>query len=216
MQAAFVSDVSRRSVPMAAESPISVAISAASPAVRSRLETLAKRSGARVTAESERHEVLLLAVDASTPLPNSVTALSLLSPAAAFVCILWSGDAPAPGAITRWLRAGIAGVLSPRIDSSRFRAALRAIHAGLQVIDPAWLKEEARFSSSHSAEDLSDREQQVLRMMADGLGNKEIASRLGISTHTVKFHISSILGKLGASSRTEAVSIGIRNGQVLI
>jgi DNA-binding CsgD family transcriptional regulator len=53
-------------------------------------------------------------------------------------------------------------------------------------------------------------------MMADGLGNKEIAARLGISTHTVKFHISSILGKLGAGSRTEAVSIGMRTGRVLI
>jgi DNA-binding NarL/FixJ family response regulator len=65
-------------------------------------------------------------------------------------------------------------------------------------------------------EELTEREQQVLSMMADGLGNKEIAARLGISTHTVKFHISSILGKLGAGSRTEAVSIGMRTGRVLI
>jgi DNA-binding NarL/FixJ family response regulator len=56
----------------------------------------------------------------------------------------------------------------------------------------------------------------VLRLLAEGLGNKEIAARLGISDHTAKFHISSILAKLGASSRTEAVTIGIRMGLVLL
>jgi DNA-binding NarL/FixJ family response regulator len=50
--------------------------------------------------------------------------------------------------------------------------------------------------------------------LADGLGNKEIAFRLGISEHTIKFHIRSILGKLGASTRTEAVSRGLRSGLI--
>ena len=53
-------------------------------------------------------------------------------------------------------------------------------------------------------------------MLAAGLGNKEIAGRLGISDHTVKFHVASILGKLGVSSRTEAVSFAIRRGMVLL
>ena len=53
-------------------------------------------------------------------------------------------------------------------------------------------------------------------MMAEGLGNKEIAARLAISEHTVKFHISSILAKLGAGTRTEAVTIGIRRGLIPI
>jgi DNA-binding CsgD family transcriptional regulator len=52
--------------------------------------------------------------------------------------------------------------------------------------------------------------------MAEGLANKEISSRLGISTHTVKFHISSILGKFNAASRTEAVSIGVKSGRLVI
>jgi len=217
MQAAFISDVSRRTVPLAPEPQISVAISAPSAAMRSRIETLAKRSGARVVAESAKHEVLLLAIDAATPLPASVTALSLLSPTAASVCILWAGAPPSHGVLARLLRAGVAGVLSSQIGTARFHSALKAVQAGLQVVDPALVKDEPRFSPLHSSsEDLTEREQQVLRMMADGMANKEIASHLGISTHTVKFHISSILGKLGASSRTEAVSIGIRNGQVAI
>lgn len=67
-----------------------------------------------------------------------------------------------------------------------------------------------------SAEELTPRELQVLRMMADGGGNREIATALGISEHTVKFHVAQILAKLDASSRTEAVSLGIRRGLIAI
>jgi DNA-binding NarL/FixJ family response regulator len=65
-------------------------------------------------------------------------------------------------------------------------------------------------------EHLTLREREVLEMMSEGLSNKEIAARLNISTNTVKFHISSILGKLGASSRTEAAAIGLRRGLITI
>ena len=63
-------------------------------------------------------------------------------------------------------------------------------------------------------ETLTPRELQVLRMMAEGYGNKEIGGHLGISDHTAKFHVASILGKLNAQTRTEAVAIGIRRGLV--
>lgn len=65
-------------------------------------------------------------------------------------------------------------------------------------------------------EQLTARERQVLEMMMEGLSNKEIAEYLKVSAHTVKFHISSILGKLGASSRTEAATIGLRRGLITI
>jgi DNA-binding NarL/FixJ family response regulator len=65
-------------------------------------------------------------------------------------------------------------------------------------------------------EDLTVRESEVLRLVSMGLGNKEIAVRLAISEHTAKFHISSILSKLHAASRTEAVSLGIRKGLIPI
>jgi DNA-binding NarL/FixJ family response regulator len=67
-----------------------------------------------------------------------------------------------------------------------------------------------------TVEELTPREVEVLRLLADGLGNKEVALRLGISDHTVQFHISSILAKLGAGSRTEAVTLGIRRGLILL
>src|SRR5207245_11423764 len=66
------------------------------------------------------------------------------------------------------------------------------------------------------SEEITSRETEVLRMLAQGLVNKEIAARLGISEHTVKFHISSILDKLGASTRTEAVTLGVRRGLIPI
>jgi NarL family two-component system response regulator YdfI len=65
-------------------------------------------------------------------------------------------------------------------------------------------------------EPLTARERDVLQMLSQGLGNKEIAARLKISEHTVKFHVASILGKLGASTRTEAVSVALRRGLILL
>jgi DNA-binding NarL/FixJ family response regulator len=70
--------------------------------------------------------------------------------------------------------------------------------------------------NAYTLEELTQRERQVLRMMADGLANKEIAGRLGISDHTAKFHVAQILAKLGAATRTEAVTIAIRRGLVPI
>jgi DNA-binding NarL/FixJ family response regulator len=65
-------------------------------------------------------------------------------------------------------------------------------------------------------EPLTPREIEVLRMLAEGDANKAIAWKLGISEHTVKFHVSSIMSKLGAASRTEAAATGIRQGLVLL
>jgi DNA-binding NarL/FixJ family response regulator len=65
-------------------------------------------------------------------------------------------------------------------------------------------------------EELTSRELEVLRLMAEGLPNKTIALRLGISEHTVKFHVNAILGKLGVASRTEAVVRATRLGLILL
>ncbi len=101
-------------------------------------------------------------------------------------------------------------------------AALEAAAAGLVVIHPAGVDSVAPPVAAASqplaelAEPLTPRENEVLQMLAGGLANKEIAARLAISEHTVKFHVASILGKLGAGSRTEAVALGIRRGIVLL
>jgi DNA-binding CsgD family transcriptional regulator len=69
-------------------------------------------------------------------------------------------------------------------------------------------------AAGEDAPELTAREREVLRMIADGAANKVIAWKLGVSEHTVKFHVASILAKLGAATRTEAVSIGMRRGLV--
>jgi DNA-binding NarL/FixJ family response regulator len=94
--------------------------------------------------------------------------------------------------------------------------------AGLIVVHPAELDTvlpanvDSPAAIDESLEPLTRREREVLQMLASGLANKEIATRLSISDHTVKFHVASILGKLGASTRTEAVATGIRNGLVML
>ena len=201
------------------EPAIAVAISAGSIGSRQRIEALARAAGAIIAADRAAHDILLIALDSSTPLPASRTALSLLKPASGKVCVMWIGDGPPPSTISRLQRAGVAGIVPSAIEPSRFRRALKAIQARLHIVDAAFNHESISASPSrHDSppEELTHREQQVLEMMAEGLSNKEVSTRLDISTHTVKFHISSILGKLGAASRTEAVSIGIRTGRLTI
>ncbi len=102
-------------------------------------------------------------------------------------------------------------------------AAIRAVREGLVVYDPA-LSGVRSFTRSlngdagplETGDALSEREREVLRLLAEGLTNKRIAQRLGISEHTAKFHVSAILSKLGAESRTEAVAIATRRGLVAL
>jgi DNA-binding NarL/FixJ family response regulator len=104
------------------------------------------------------------------------------------------------------------GMLSTDASPEQIVHAIRAIASGLTVFDAALITRD--IVENPSLEPLTPRETEVLTLLADGLGNKEIAHRLNISEHTIKFHIRSILGKLGASSRTEAVSLGLRSGLI--
>jgi DNA-binding NarL/FixJ family response regulator len=106
--------------------------------------------------------------------------------------------------------------------SDEILAALRAVTRGLVVLDPTIARLMAprvpatlRFDRE-SWESLTDRETEVLHLLALGLPNKTIAARLGISEHTAKFHVGSIMAKLGAASRTEAVAIAARRGLLIL
>lgn len=131
-------------------------------------------------------------------------------------------DQVSPGWTAEALRAGIRAVLPSDVSPEQLRAALEATAAGLVVMHPREASAALPAPAATAApprelpEPLTRRESEVLQMLAGGLANKEIAGRLSISDHTVKFHVASILGKLGASTRTEAVSIGIRQGLVLL
>jgi NarL family two-component system response regulator YdfI len=115
------------------------------------------------------------------------------------------------------LRAGIRAVLPGDLGPRDSLAAIEAVAAGLVVMHPQDLPVLASERALPLAQQtLSPREIQVLSMLAEGVGNKTIAWKLGISEHTVKFHVASIMTKLNAGSRTEAVTQGIRRGLILI
>jgi DNA-binding NarL/FixJ family response regulator len=111
------------------------------------------------------------------------------------------------------LTAGAAAVLSRHAAAGELLAALDAVAAGLLVVDPAARDAFAR-PLAHRAlvEPLTPREREVLDMLAAGLSNRRIAERLAISENTAKAHVAAILAKLGAESRTEAVTAAIRLG----
>lgn len=134
-------------------------------------------------------------------------------------------DEPSVGWTARALRAGVRAILPRESSESEIASAVVAADRGLILLDPEIAKElasqtRAVTSTSENVadnlEELTAREVEVLRLMAEGFGNKQIAARLGISDHTVKFHISSILAKLSVSSRTEAVTQGIRMGLIVV
>jgi two-component system, NarL family, response regulator YdfI len=121
------------------------------------------------------------------------------------------------------LRTGVQAILPRQAHASEIVAAIEAAAVGLVVLQRNTIESllpllssapRALPASSHQA--LTPREIEVLSMLAEGFGNKTIAWRLGISEHTVKFHLSSIFSKLNASSRTEAVTLGIRQGLIMV
>ena len=122
----------------------------------------------------------------------------------------------------RLLKAGVRSILPRDSDGEEIVSAIYAVYGGHVLLSAEAAEQLAAVygdepqTADEPTEEVTPREGEVLRMMAEGLGNKEIAARLAISEHTVKFHISSILAKLGAGTRTEAVTIGIRRGLIPI
>jgi DNA-binding NarL/FixJ family response regulator len=112
--------------------------------------------------------------------------------------------------------SGTHALLSDRAGPAEIRAAAMALAAGLAIRmrpEPPGLAAESEFNF---LEPLTERELEVLNLLAEGLSNPVIAKQLGVSRNTVKFHVSSIIQKLGATSRTEAVTLGLKRGLVLV
>ena len=211
---------------------IRVFIVAASPLARAGLENLLAARDVEVVASNGTIEALaetladaapdVVLIDSSgepfEPMLESILASGLASD----VSVVLLGDGMTPATSADALRAGIRAALPGDISPEQLVAALRAVASGLLVLYPTHANEGQPAGSAPTraldelAEPLTRREVEVLQMLAAGLSNKEIAARLNISEHTVKFHVASILGKLGAGSRTEAVSLGIRRGLVLL
>jgi len=121
-----------------------------------------------------------------------------------------------------WDQSGARGALSVEASAAELEAAVMALSQGLWVSDPYFL----RFLQPASLAELpailpdglslTTRELEVLQELSQGLANKQISLALGISEHTVKFHVSAIYTKLGASNRTEAVRLGVQRGLITL
>jgi DNA-binding NarL/FixJ family response regulator len=122
-----------------------------------------------------------------------------------------------PAAAGAVLAAGVRGLLPREVDGVQIAAAAGAVAQGLMVFGAHLVTlPAAPAGDGELVEPLSAREMDVLRRMAEGLSNKQIARDLEISEHTVKFHVNAVLGKLGAQSRTEAVVRATRAGLILL
>jgi DNA-binding NarL/FixJ family response regulator len=129
------------------------------------------------------------------------------------------GESLPHGWAVRAARSGVRAVISRSASADAIAAAVEAAAAGLVVLPSDALAEVPAGTAARSAappEPLSAREAQILALLAEGLVNKQIAARLGISRHTVKTHLAALFHKLGVSTRAEAVAAGARAGVILL
>jgi DNA-binding NarL/FixJ family response regulator len=205
---------------------VKVLVAADSAVVRAGLEALVRQTPSLSLAGGVQPEHLLEQIGELAPdvvLVESTrgqegTLEPLYRSGPAFVLLAEDEDIATIGAE---LRSGLRAALPRRASAEEIVAAIEAAAQGLVVLHPDILTalqrtEPGRRSPGELDGSLTAREIEVLGMLAEGLANKNIAYRLGISEHTVKFHITSIFTKLNASSRAEAVAIGMRQGLILL
>jgi DNA-binding NarL/FixJ family response regulator len=186
--------------------------------------TTGLREAATAAAEA-RPDVALAAWDGGEVEAIVALAESLGGAGTALILV---GDAPPPSDLTAVLRAGARGVLLSEVTSDELGATIRAVARGLLVLPPVLARGlvaraaaggatlEDRGPDAGPEQPLTEREREVLQLLALGLPNKTIARRLSVSEHTVKFHVGSLLAKLAAGSRTEAVTRAARMGLVTL
>jgi len=114
------------------------------------------------------------------------------------------------------------GLLDPETSQTELIASIQAVNEGLSVTNPIWLNQMFKHQitgmggNNDLVETLTGREVEILQLLALGLTNKQIASRLRISAHTVKFHVSTIFGKMGTTNRVETVNLGLKKGLIVL
>lgn len=207
--------------PFAGSQSIRVMIVAGYPSLRAGLralltqerDILALESGPASHDEGSVPDVIV--ADAGSAVEETLDGLAEAFPRAAFLLVGGDPAVDGPG-----LESGPVGYLASNVDGATLAAAVRGLAQGLTVIDPALIVASGVHIHSRAhpspalspGEALTSRERQVLELVAAGLPNKTIARELGISEHTAKFHVGSLLAKLGAASRTEAVTLATRRG----
>src|SRR5438874_3188220 len=196
-----------------------VTILAALPSIRLGLADMLLGHGHTFVPEEEATDQTVWVLDAPSASALDTLTVNRYSDAPRTAVVL-SDDPSQPAQLAR---AGLRGwaCLARDVDADQLDLAVRSAEAGLVVMDLPLAASSLAVMASIAApspltEPLTPRELQVLQLVAQGLPNKGIARRLGISENTAKFHVASLCGKLGASSRTEAVTIAARRGLILL
>lgn len=173
-------------------------------------------NGLEVVAQTEALHPDVLLIDLEMPLMDGVQALETLRAKSIAVRVIVFTAFDTDERILGAVQAGAEGYLLKGAPREELFEAIRVVNAGGSLLQPIVMSKLMRHISQRedtkSVETLSPREREVLQLMARGLQNKEIAAELVISERTVKFHVSSILGKLGAGNRTEAVTMALQQG----
>src|SRR5215469_480615 len=195
---------------------VRVRIIAATAVAAAGLESMLLQSGRCEVVKSGAADVVLL--EAGGSLKHALQRVRDYSPSARVLI----SDEISRRELIQVLHSGILAVLPSGCTPQELLAAIEAAAAGFAAFTPEQLE---MLLPSATADDLdhedlveplTSRESQVLELLAQGLSNKQIGSALHVSEHTVKFHVSAIIAKLGVAGRTEAVTRGLRDGLILL
>jgi NarL family two-component system response regulator LiaR len=169
--------------------------------------------GAEAVELCERLRPDVVLMDLKMPHMDGATATRLITERYPETKVIALTSFQEEGLVQSALQAGAIGYLLKNVTAESLGDAIRSAVAGRPTLAPEAAQDLVRSATREPSPgaDLTPRERDVLRLMAQGLNNKEIARDLVVSSSTVKFHVSRILGKLAATSRTEAVAIALKH-----
>lgn len=170
-------------------------------------------TAAEAEAALRRQPADVLVWDAGPAAAELDTAYELVELGPPLLVVLADEDAAA-----HLLGAGASGIIGRDAGAGPLAAAVRALAAGLIAVEGRLAASALprRLRAAEPVEPLTAREREVTALLAEGLSNRAIAQRLGISEHTAKFHVTAVLGKLGAQTRAEAVAQAVRLGLIVL
>lgn len=182
------------------------------------LMIVGQTTGASLSADLSIYRADVILFDLGWQLSDSLEILASIQDMETAVLALITDEDNTPTVLSALAQFPVYGLLLNESDTDMLLMALQTVSAGLIVIDPAL---SSYLSSATSiieapAENLTPRENEVLQLLAQGMTNKAIAHQLGITDHTIKFHVNAIMTKLDAQSRTEAVVRATRAGLIIL